>query len=174
MEWKISIVSPIYYNPIAILNLTYEEMLGGGGEDLMEPTCVRRRQRGSITLAKQPDWTKPLPLPVFPMIFISRNKTIFMSCGGGNKTLDMMIKSWISWTNNQRWRLLVMIRSWWRFRGGRGIDWCRLLFGMVAHFPSCHHCHPHQSNSLPAFVITPNNTFHPFLRHFNTFFLVYA
>ena len=92
-------------------------MLGGGGEDLMEPTCVRRRQRGSITLAKQPDWTKPLPLPVFPMIFISRNKTISFSCGDGNKTLDMMINSWISWTNNQRWRLLVMIRLWWCFQG---------------------------------------------------------
>ena len=47
--------NPIYYNPIAIVNLTYEEMLGGGGEDLMETTCVRRRQRGSITLAKQPN-----------------------------------------------------------------------------------------------------------------------
>ena len=117
MEWKISIVSPIYYNPIAILNLTYEEMLGGGGEDLMETTCVRRRQRGSITLAKQPGWTKPLPLPVFPMIFISRNKTISMSCGDGNKPLDMLINSWISWTNNQRWRLLVMIRLWWCFQG---------------------------------------------------------
>ena len=83
----------IYYNPIAIVNLTYEEMLGGGGEDLMETTCVRRRQRGSITLAKQPNWTNPLPLPVFPMIFISRNKTISMSCGDGNKPLDMLINS---------------------------------------------------------------------------------
>ena len=58
------------------------------------------------------------------------------------------------------------------FPGGRGIDWCRLLFGMVAHFPSCHHCHPHQSNSLPAFAIIPNNTFSPLFETFWPFFCV--
>ena len=42
-----------------------------------------------------------------------------MSCGDGNKPLDMLINSWKSWTNNQRWRLLVMIRLWWCFPGAR-------------------------------------------------------
>ena len=42
---------------------------------------------------------------------------------------------------------------------------------MVAHFPSCHHCHPHQSNSLQHLSLPPTTLFHPFLRHFCHVFL---
>ena len=67
--------NPIYYNPIAIVNLTYEEMLGGGGEDLMETTCVREDRE--VPLLWQNNPTRPTLCPYLHTSYLSRAVKFF-------------------------------------------------------------------------------------------------
>ena len=112
MEWK----SDILQSNCNCKSHLWGNVGGWGRRSNGDHLCPQKTERFHY-FGKTTQLANPRPLPVFPMIFISRNKTISISCGHGNKPLDMLINSWISWTNNQRWRLLVMIRLWWCFQG---------------------------------------------------------
>ena len=118
MEWK----SDILQSNCNCKSHLWGNVGGWGRRSNGDHLCPQKTERfhyfGKTTQVDQPS-----AFTCFSYYLHFFPKTISMSCGNGNKPLDMwiylVITSWISWTNNQRSRLLVMIRLWWCFPGAR-------------------------------------------------------